>query len=136
MDKTAILHSYGGGTRVVIPHITYVRSVLAIPPEMTPRQLVVTGSDDEVLRVWEISDDNAPLLVSTVDGHCGTVNTIRLWKETANPAFWSIVSGDLDGTIRRWTLKGNPTCPQMFLAHPCKIYYILPHCKCCLSLQI
>ena len=110
MDKTAIFHDRASGHRLVIPHDTYVHSVLPIPSEMSSRNLIVTGSDDEKIRVWEANDDLAKAeMVSVVEAHSGPVNNIKLTKlqvEGSSVPQWRIVTGSLDGTLRRWALDG------------------------------
>jgi len=104
MDNTAAYHTFGQSNALVIPHARYVKSILPLPDLPGGRSLVLTGSADEEIRVWDVSaiPDEAPKLLSVVSGHCGEVSTIR-----SSPALGPIlvVTGSLDGTLRRWSLQ-------------------------------
>lgn len=105
MDNYAML-VVSGRISERLHHSTYVRSVLAIPDDMSPRQqLVLTGSDDEKIHVWDLSSEQRPPPHWTVEGHCGPVTSLQAWKSTDGQ--WKVVSADLDGTIRQWTLDGE-----------------------------
>ena len=100
MDKTAIFHPYSGETSTVLNHPAYVNSITAIPGEFMSGDLVVTGSDDEDLRVW--STENPSKARAVVEGHCGAILAIRLWEEAG-----VLVTGSLDGTLRKWSIAGE-----------------------------
>ncbi len=114
MDKTATYHAFDSVKPATIPHSGYVKSVLPIPSASSGKSLVLTGSEDEEIRVWDVTHSpGAPAkLLSTVSGHCGEVSVMRWWQRQTvadgRPA-WVIVSGSLDGTLRRWTLQGENT---------------------------
>ncbi len=114
MDKTATYHAFDSVKPATIPHSGYVKSVLPIPSASSGKSLVLTGSEDEEIRVWDVTHSpGAPAkLLSTVSGHCGEVSVMRWWQRQSvadgRPA-WVIVSGSLDGTLRRWTLQGENT---------------------------
>jgi WD40 repeat protein len=106
MDKTAIWRSFADPTtKREIPHDTYVHSILPIPPTLTARSLVLTGCGDDDLRLWESDDEwKTYRLVSRIQGHCGAVTAIRTWTRSERDVLF--ISGDLDGTLRQWSLDG------------------------------
>ena len=102
MDRTAILHA---DSRNTFQHSSSLHCIVSIPPEMTNRSLVVTGGEDEDLIVWENRGEGfAP--ISKVEAHSHVVSSIRVWQPEGKAGL--ILSGSLDGTIRRWTLQGTP----------------------------
>lgn len=101
MDRNAILHA---DTHTTLKHTTSLHSILPIPSEMTPRSLIVTGGEDEDLIVWEDRGEGfAP--ISRLEAHSHVVSTVRIWQVEGRAGL--ILSGSLDGTIRRWTLQGG-----------------------------
>ena len=112
MDKTAILHPFDASVPFVISHPSSVKSILPIPIPISGQSFVLSGSEDEDIRVWNVS--NMPQyparLVSTVSGHCGEVSAMKWWQEKGSDdehPSWVLVSASLDGTLRRWTLQGE-----------------------------
>ncbi|KAK1926091.1 putative cytoplasm protein [Papiliotrema laurentii] len=105
MDKTAIFHSaFSDDVRKVIPHESYIRSILPVPSWLSSHALLLTGGDDEDLTVRTSQDEwVTSRVLSTVQGHCDAVTAIKLWKD--QDGNWKIVTGGLDGTLRRWTLQ-------------------------------
>jgi WD40 repeat protein len=85
---------------IKLVHPSAVRSVLPIPSTITRRALVLTGADDEEIRVWDVEDPDMPVLVSTVPGHCGPVTGLAVWDAR-------VISSSLDGTLRYWTMQGG-----------------------------
>ncbi|KAK4687523.1 hypothetical protein P7C73_g2604, partial [Tremellales sp. Uapishka_1] len=123
MDNTAVFHSPPSSPSShnhTIPHSRYVKSVLSLPDVVPGKSLLLTGSEDEDIRVWDVSavQDDRTKLLATVQGHCGEVSCIRRWlKEDGESGTksWMVVSGSLDGTLRRWTIQD--------LLHPTPIDY-------------
>lgn len=102
MDRSAIFHA---NPRITFQHTTSLHSFVPIPSEMTSRNLVVTGGEDENLTVWEDSGDGFTP-ISRVEAHSHVVSTLRIWQPEGQVGL--VLSGSLDGTIRRWTLQGMP----------------------------
>lgn len=113
-----------------IVHPDYVKSLLLVPTAFHPTApLLLTGSVDEDIRVYDISEilENAVTLhtsgecaatakeVATVKGHFGEVTSLRAWvKDGENGREPWVVSASLDGTLRRWSMKGRSAglgCP-------------------------
>ena len=99
MDKRAILHSLGTRRQTRLEHSSYVKSILSIPAELAGKALLLTGSEDENIRVWdaEAAWEGRAVLLSTVQGHCDQVSAIRTWRKKDGVI---IVSAALDGTLR------------------------------------
>lgn len=102
-DNTATLHS---PRQQVFVHPNFVKSILPHPHNLA---YVVTGSDDENIRVWDgaATDGKHHTALSTVVGHCGEVTALApwIWERDGKKAH-AIVSASLDGTLRRWTIEG------------------------------
>lgn len=102
-DNSALLH---GVRKVSLPHPNYVKSMLPNPHNLP---YILTGSDDEHIRVWDGAvEEGASAPLSVVPGHCGEVTALAPWiweRDGVNEL--AIVSASLDGTLRRWTMKGG-----------------------------
>lgn len=119
-----------------------MKSLLPLPvliPE-AEHNLLLTGSTDESLRIWDLSDPNlrvkandtttgawkqaktiqeekAPAgLLRSMEEHFHEVNLLRIWLRLAENGLdvevW-IVSASLDMTVRKWKLEEmlNPPAP-------------------------
>ncbi|KAL7418738.1 hypothetical protein Q5752_006421 [Cryptotrichosporon argae] len=97
MDNTARFLPTKGSS-LTLTHPAYVKSLHSLPGG----RHVLTGSSDEDIRVWDISDE--PDLMSTVQGHCGEVTAIasRLCSGQVE-----VVTASVDGTVRRWAMDGE-----------------------------
>jgi WD40 repeat protein len=100
MDYSAMFHGTPSATLV---HPRYVKAVLPHPNGMP---YILTGSEDEHIRVWDASNlertNKTPL--SVVVAHCGEVTAFGLWMSGSEV---KVVSASLDGTLRRWSMKGT-----------------------------
>lgn len=104
MDKTARFH---GEPSVVLKHPSYVKSIL---PQPFGLPYILTGAEDEEIRVWDAANlhatKNQP--ISVVSGHCGEVTAIAQWSRTENgKSVLYVVTAGLDGTVRSWTVQGK-----------------------------
>lgn len=98
-DSSALLH---GNQSIKLDHPAYVKSMLPNPHSLP---YILTGSDDEHIRVWDGTAGSVPL--SIVPGHCGEVTVLAPWTWDRNgDKVQAIVSASLDGTLRRWTIQG------------------------------
>lgn len=106
MDNTA---RFTGLAPSVLHHPSYVKSILPNPSGLP---YIITGSDDEDIRVWDsttLEESNSTPL-SLVPGHCGEVSSLATWiKEDGGKKEVIVVSAGLDATLRRWSLDGE--CP-------------------------
>lgn len=73
-----------------------------------PRQLTLSGGEDEDLHLWDISGlpSDPPKPISKVEGHSGEISRIVSLGGVRGDG-WVAVSTSLDGNIRRWTAKGT-----------------------------
>ncbi|PVG02963.1 WD40 repeat-like protein, partial [Serendipita vermifera] len=119
-DATVILHRQPGpgqpltSTRSSIEHVGPVKCVLLINSQMGEPLYMITASGDN-LYTWDIASftlgEDEPDLLSTTECHADDITSISIWTEsdTTNGALsgnaepW-IVTGSLDGTVRRWKL--------------------------------
>lgn len=124
MDKTARFH---GEHPVTLKHPSYVKSVL---PQPFGLPYILTGAEDEEIRVWDSTDLHAtkskPL--SVVSGHCGEVTAMAPWSKCVNGrSVPHVVTAGLDGTVRAWTVQGEPGkvkgVNETELLHPPKLDY-------------
>jgi len=106
MDKMAIFHPWNDSKRTMIEHPSYVKSILPLPGTIYGKSLLLTGCEDETIRVWDVSDlpGGKAHLVSTVEGHCGEVSGLGIWRDGRSP--FKVISVSLDNTLRRWTIEG------------------------------
>lgn len=102
MDNTAKLQ---GSYPQKLVHPSYVKSILPNPQGLP---YIVTGCEDENIRVWDANNlDSKPKPLSIVEGHCGEVSALDVWiKDEDGKKAVNIVSASLDGTLRRWTIQG------------------------------
>lgn len=97
---------FHGTPSATLVHPRYVKAVLPLPNAMP---YILTGSEDEHIRVWDASNlertNKIPL--SIVVAHCGEVTAFALWtsKQDGTQEV-KVVSASLDGTLRRWSMKG------------------------------
>ncbi|CAH8652770.1 unnamed protein product [Dicrocoelium dendriticum] len=67
------------------------------------RQYLVTGSQDQLVRVWSMPDER---LLHTLEGHADDVLSVAISRDSE-----LVVSGSWDGSIRVWRLRdGNQIC--------------------------
>ena len=109
-DKTLILRRNVGAMadgrwddlrppRQFIGHGGRVRSVAFVPN----RHLVVSGSDDRTVRLW---DEETAKEVHRFEGHTGPVTSVA-----ASPDGRLVLSGSEDGTTRLWAVQtGKELC--------------------------
>ncbi|KAL1413263.1 hypothetical protein Q8F55_001018 [Vanrija albida] len=101
MDNTAKLQ---GASSQKLVHPSYVKSILPTPQGLP---YIVTGCEDENIRLWDANNlDAKPKPLSVVEGHCGEVSALGVWiKDEDGKKVVNVVSGSLDGTLRRWGLQ-------------------------------
>lgn len=106
MDKTARFQDFNGKTSITLPHPSYVKSLL---PQAFGLPYVLTGAEDEEIRVWASANLEGPQNepISVVSGHTGEVTAIAPWTKTVDgKVVPHVVTAGLDGTVRRWSIQG------------------------------
>lgn len=103
------------GSKKIAPitHTTGFRAVLPIylHPELDSDQFpyLLAGSGD-CIRVYDISELDEVDFVREIEGHWHDVTHLRVWNQGSGDGarrdVW-VVSGSLDGTLRRWKLLGT-----------------------------
>ena len=111
-DDTVKIHPHsfeGGGSekrRPVKPiqHPTGVRGLLPLYiPELDETYLFTASGD--IIRSWDTSDlEDRVEQRNEIDGHWHDVTLLKVWS---TPSDLYILSASLDGTIRRWKVKGG-----------------------------
>ncbi|OXC71158.1 cytoplasmic protein [Cryptococcus neoformans Ze90-1] len=115
MDKMAILHPFTNASALTIPHNSYVKSILPLTSFALPNahSLVLTGSEDEDIRVWDI-ESQPPRLKGTIQGHCAEVSDIKPYlRERDGKPELVVVSAGLDATLRTWTVQHILNPPEL-----------------------
>ncbi|WVQ76246.1 hypothetical protein IAR50_005911 [Cryptococcus sp. DSM 104548] len=101
MDKTAIFHPTSSLAKVTLPHPSYVKSLL---PLSLPNaaSLILTGSEDEEIRVWDVENEEGPKVRGVVQGHCAEVGVLKAWLKDGEVR---VVSAGLDASLRVWSIQ-------------------------------
>ena len=95
----------GEGKRPIEPiqHPTAVKALLPLYIPSLDETYLFTASGD-IIRSWDTSDLNDKIEQrNEIDGHWHDVTLLKAW--TASHDLY-ILSASLDGTIRRWKVKG------------------------------
>ncbi|EJD53269.1 WD40 repeat-like protein [Auricularia subglabra TFB-10046 SS5] len=110
-DYTVQLHAYPIPRRPlkhvpVLEHPVAVKCVLPLPATDLAESYVFTGAGDSI-RAYDLSSVEEPELLSEIDAHANDVTSLAYWVRSVpgkrRPEVW-IVSGSLDGTLRKWNL--------------------------------
>ncbi|BEJ12499.1 hypothetical protein CspHIS471_0209590 [Cutaneotrichosporon sp. HIS471] len=116
MDYNAMFHGVPSAT---LAHPRYVKAILPHPNGMS---YILTGSEDEHIRVWDTSnlERTNKMPMSVVVAHCGEVTAFGLWtcKQEGGPLEVKVISASLDGTLRRWSMKELLNPPELDLKRP------------------
>jgi len=87
-----------------IQHPTGVKALLPLYIPSLDETYLFTGSGD-IIRSWDTSDlDDKVEQRNEIDGHWHDVTLLKAWF--ASPDLY-ILSAGLDGTVRRWKVKGR-----------------------------
>jgi len=87
-----------------IQHPTGVKALLPIHIPSLDETYLFTASGD-VIKSWDTSDlDDEIEQRNEIDGHWHDVTLLKVWYTPPDPY---IMSASLDGTIRRWKVKGQ-----------------------------
>jgi hypothetical protein len=117
-DETIQLYVYppptlpGPKPKIPITHTTAFRAVLPIylhaELDSDAFPYLLAGSGDRI-RVYDISSLDETEFIREVEGHWHDVTHLRTWipksVDGARRDVW-VVSGSLDGTLRKWKLSG------------------------------
>ena len=110
-DETVKIHPYsseGQGSEKKRPikpiqHPTGVKALLPLYIPSLDETYLFTASGD-IIRSWDTSDlDDKVEQRNEIDGHWHDVTLLKAWLASPDPY---ILSASLDGTIRRWKVKG------------------------------
>ena len=110
-DETVKIHPYSSENQSrekkrptkQIQHPTGVKTLLPLYIPSLDETHLFTASGD-VIRSWDTSDlDDQVEQRNEIDGHWHDVTLLKAWFVSPDPY---ILSASLDGTIRRWKLKG------------------------------
>nr|ODN93050.1 cytoplasmic protein [Cryptococcus depauperatus CBS 7855] len=115
MDKTAIFHPFSKSAELIIHHPSYVKSVLPLAslPLPNAQSMVLTGSEDEDIRIWDVESSPARL-VGSIQAHCGEVTALKTYrKQDGDKIQIVVVSAGLDSTLRTWTVKDILHPPEL-----------------------
>ena len=86
-----------------IQHPTGVKALLPLWILSLDETYLFTASGD-IIRSWDTSDlDDEVQQINVIDGHWHDVTLLKAWDA---PSDIYILSASLDGTIRRWEVKG------------------------------
>ena len=111
-DDTVKIYPYssegqsGGKKRPIKPiqHPTGVKALLPLYIPSLDETYLFTASGD-IIRSWDTSDlDDQVEQRNEIDGHWHDVTLLKAWFASPDPY---ILSASLDGTIRRWKVKGE-----------------------------
>ena len=108
-DDTVKIYPYsseGQKKRFIKPiqHPTGVKALLPLYIPMLDETYLFTASGD-IIRSWDTSElDDKIEQRNEIDGHWHDVTLLKAWSASPDPY---ILSASLDGTIRRWKVKGT-----------------------------
>ncbi len=117
LDQSIGIWNVAGGTlaaRIETPApVNAVELVLlenATDEKPSPEQWIVTGHADNLIRVWPIPTEEAPITMPLreIQGHGGSVTSLASIPQ--NPR--QVISGSMDNTIRRWNLDNGQQMQQ------------------------
>ena len=92
-----------------------VKSILPLSLTLVNEPLLIVGTGEEIMS-FDVSELDRPEHKGSVDAHWHDITALRLWVKKSNtPSGYEpiIVSASLDGTVRRWTLKGALIVPTL-----------------------
>jgi hypothetical protein len=86
-----------------------VKAILPFSLTLVNEPILAVGSGDAISS-FDVSSIDEPEAKGFVDGHWHDITALRLWvKRAKSPSGFEpmVISAGLDGTARRWTLKGE-----------------------------
>ncbi|WQF79767.1 Putative elongator complex protein [Colletotrichum destructivum] len=98
-----------GITALISGHKEVVKAVKFLPQvDGEDRKLLVSGSDDQTLRVWSLDPKtNQAECVQTIHDHMAPVNCIAILQSKRTSKQVLLASGAADATIKIWQLSGG-----------------------------
>ncbi|KIM32511.1 hypothetical protein M408DRAFT_327055 [Serendipita vermifera MAFF 305830] len=116
-DKTVVVQQKNGsGSPALIEHSEAVKCVLLVLNDYDEATHLVTGSGEDI-KIFDISalalGEGSADLLGTMDAHSHDVTGLAIWRRqptgetntgSGQTETW-VVSGSLDGTIRKWKLQ-------------------------------
>ena len=110
------MSSAGAALRTLQGHTGYVLAVTTCT--VGGRVVVVSGSYDKTVRVWDGAAGGAALL--TLEGHTGIVYAVACHGVGEGGSAWRVVSGSIDKTVRVWDGSAGVLLHVYALDTPCR----------------
>lgn len=85
-----------------------VKAILPLALTLVDMPLLVVGSGEDIVS-YDVSDLERPERKGVVEGHWHDITALRFWVKKSNTSSGFepiVISSSLDGTVRKWTLKG------------------------------
>ncbi|KAF3356448.1 hypothetical protein VdG1_03728 [Verticillium dahliae VDG1] len=100
--------SHVGIAGILSGHKDAVKAVKFLPPTEGGNEVIISGSDDKTLKLWELNADHATgQCVQTLTDHTAPINTIAILK-SRNPSTPTLIAtGAADATFRVWKYEAR-----------------------------
>ncbi|PNH37860.1 hypothetical protein VD0004_g8933 [Verticillium dahliae] len=100
--------SHVGIAGILSGHKDAVKAVKFLPPTEGGNEVIISGSDDKTLKLWELNADHATgQCVQTLTDHTAPINTIAILK-SRNPSTPTLIAtGAADATFRVWKYEAG-----------------------------
>lgn len=89
----------------VLPHDSPVTAAAFSPDD----QILVTGTHDGLLRIWDMADERTPSLRETLSGHAELIESVEFHPDTVLTRRFASCSGDR--TIKMWEIADGGVIP-------------------------
>ncbi|KAI1076300.1 WD40 repeat-like protein [Whalleya microplaca] len=115
-SNIALWKPHGGSPRGIISllsgHKEVVKAVKFFPKlEGETTTYLLSGADDQCLKIWALSADGAASCIQTVQGHTAAINCIAILSDRGQSGAKSrlFATGAADATIKVWSFDGDET---------------------------
>ncbi|KAM0287410.1 hypothetical protein ACHAQH_000360 [Verticillium albo-atrum] len=100
--------SHVGIAAILSGHKDVVKSVKFLPSTKNGSQVIISGSDDKTLKLWELNAEHTTgQCVQTLTEHTAPINTIAILK-SRNPSTPTLIaSGAADASFRVWKYEAG-----------------------------
>jgi COMPASS component SWD3 len=91
--------------------------------------LLVSGSSDNMLRVWDVEDGQCVRVLGDGDLGSGGGHTSRIWDVTSSSSGDVVASASGDSTVKFWNLRGTTksACSATLSGHEGDVYSVKFH---------